>query len=334
MVERSEQDAPTIRDVAIAAGVSGATVSRAFNRPEMLRPETVQHVQNVAERLGYTPNLVARALSTGRHGNVALIVPHIANPFIPPLVRAAQQAADRVGRCMFLGDSDEDPGREDLLVAKFVLQVEGIVLAAPRLSEERIREHVARRPLILVNRDIAGIPRVLIESTRGVRAAVEHLADLGHRRLAYVSGPTASWSNRERRRAVRQACTRLGLELVVVPSRQPTYDAGVRSADAILATDATGVIAFDDVLAQGIVTGLRERGRSVPADLSVVGCDDVLPATMGPRMTTVHGSISAAGRRAVELLLADIESGQRSDVRDLIDTRLVVRDTTGPAASR
>src|SRR5690606_2954294 len=156
-----------------------------------------RHVRAVAERLGYTPNLVARALSTGRHGNVALIVPHIANPFIPPLVRAAQQTADAAGRCMFLGDSDEDPAREDLLAAKFGLQVEGLILASPRLAEDKIRNHARRRPLVLVNRDIEGLSRVLIESTRGVRAAVDHLAELGHRHLVYVGGPTASWSNRE-----------------------------------------------------------------------------------------------------------------------------------------
>lgn len=326
--------APTIRDVAVAAGVSGATVSRAFNRPDMLRAETVRHVQEVAEQLGYTPNLVARALSTGRHGNVAVIVPHIANPFIPPLVRAAQQTADEAGRCMFIGDADEDPEREDLLVAKFSLQVEGLLLASPRLAEERIRHHARRRPIVLVNRDLSGMSRVLIESTRGVRAAVDHLAELGHRHLTYVSGPTASWSNRERRRAVRQSCTRRGLELSVLSTRQPTYEAGIRTAASAIETGATGVIAFDDVIAQGIVAGLLERGLEVPRDISVVGCDDVLPATTGLRLTTVTGSISAAGRRAIELLLAEIEAGKRRDIRELIDTRLIVRDSTGPAPAR
>lgn len=330
--EDRDHAAPTIRDVAVAAGVSGATVSRAFNRPDMLRAETVRHVREVAERLGYTPNLVARALSTGRHGNIALIVPHIANPFIPPLVRAAQQTADAAGRCMFLGDSDEDPAREDLLAAKFSLQVEGLLLASPRLAEEKIRRHARRRPIVLVNRDIAGMSRVLIESTRGVRAAVDHLAELGHRHLTYVGGPTASWSNRERRRAVRQSCERLGLELSVVSSRQPSYEGGVRIAEAAVETGATGVIAFDDVVAQGIVAGLIERGLDVPGRISVVGCDDVLPTTTGLRLTTVTGSISAAGRRAVELLLAEIEAGKRHDIRELIDTRLIVRDSTGPVA--
>ena len=120
---------PTISQVAKASGVSRATVSRAFSRPEMLTEETVRRVKEVAGKLGYVPNQVARALSTGRHGNVALIVSDVANPFFPPLIRAAQLRADQAGLCVFLGNSDEDPVREELLVGRFFGQVEGLVLA-------------------------------------------------------------------------------------------------------------------------------------------------------------------------------------------------------------
>src|SRR5215212_11112853 len=107
---------PTISQVAKAAGVSPATVSRTFNRPELLSHATLKRVRGVAEKLGYVPNQVARALSTGRAGNIALIVPDIANPFFPPLIRAAQAHADRVGYAVFLGDSDEQPEREEVLL--------------------------------------------------------------------------------------------------------------------------------------------------------------------------------------------------------------------------
>src|ERR1700709_1958619 len=104
--------APTISDVAKAAGVSTATVSRAFSRPDMLREDTVAQIRSIADQLGYLPNPMARALSTGRQGNIAIVVPDIANPFFPPLLRAAQAAADTAGYSVFLGDSDEDPARE------------------------------------------------------------------------------------------------------------------------------------------------------------------------------------------------------------------------------
>src|SRR4051812_33728641 len=133
----------------------------------MLNEQTVRHVREVAERLGYVPNQVARALSTGRHGNIALIVSDVANPFNPPLIKAAQLRADKAGLCVFLGNSDEDPAREELLVGPFSGQVEGPVRASSRLDEARIRLHATRRPLVLINRDIEGITRVLIDTAPG-----------------------------------------------------------------------------------------------------------------------------------------------------------------------
>lgn len=220
---------PTISQVAKASGVSRATVSRAFSRPEMLTEETVRRVKEVAGKLGYVPNQVARALSTGRHGNVALIVSDVANPFFPPLIRAAQLRADQAGLCVFLGNSDEDPVREELLVGRFIGQVEGLVLASSRLDEEHIRRHATRRPLVLINRDIEGITRVLIDTAPGVAAAIAHLAELGHRHIAYVSGPTTSWSNQQRRNAVRREAEKRGLKVIAVPARPPpTTPAGWR----------------------------------------------------------------------------------------------------------
>lgn len=180
---------PTITQVAVAAGVTKSSVSRAFTRPEMLSAETVRKIFAAAEQLVYVPNHTARALSTGRHGNLALIVPDVANPFFPPLIRAAQAEADRVDYCVFLGNSDENPQQEDKLIGRFAGQVEGFVLASSRLSDEKIIAHAARRPVVLINRDVEGIPRILIDSGTGVTEAVAHLAALGHKKLVYVGGP-------------------------------------------------------------------------------------------------------------------------------------------------
>jgi len=322
---------PTIGDVATAAGVSRATVSRAFGRPGMLRQETVEHVLTVAGRLGYTPNRVAQALSTGRFANLAVVVPDIANPFFPPLIRAAQGRADRAGFAVFLGDADEDPAREDVLLRQLGTQVEGFVLASSRMSDDRIHAHAARRPLVLVNRDVPGIPRVLIDTTRGVTEAVDHLAGLGHRDIAYLSGPTGSWSNSQRKRAVRRAAQRRGLTVQTLAARRPTFDAGRQSVPALLASGATAVVAFDDLMAQGVLAGLAERGVAVPAGLSVVGCDDVLAAQAYPPLTTVSARSAEAGTAAVELLTGRLASGATmADTRLLLDTTLVIRATTGP----
>lgn len=337
MAEDPEQGAggprtsPTIRQVAEASGVSRATVSRAFTRPGMLSSETVRQVRAVADRLGYVPNQVARALSTGRHGNVALIVPDVANPFFPPLIRAAQLRADTAGLCVFLGNSDEDAGREDRLVGRLIGQVEGLVLASSRMAEDRIRLHAARRPLVLVNRDVEGITRVLIDTGPGVSSAMAHLAQLGHRRIAYVSGPAASWSNGQRRAAIRREAVSRGLETVAVPARRPTYEAGRLSAPRIVASGASAAIAFDDLVAQGLIAGLAALGLAVPGAFSVVGCDDVLGETTDPPLTTISARCADAGEIAVDLLLGQLGARAPGEVRYKLDSTLVVRGSTGPA---
>ncbi len=327
-------DAPTIGRVATMAGVSRATVSRAFTRPDMLSPETVDRVRKVAAKLGYTPNQVARALSTGRHGNFALIVPDVANPFFPPLIRAAQKRADLSDFCLFLGNSDEDPALEDKLLGRFLGQVEGVVLASSRLDDAQIRRHAERKPLVLINRDVAGIPRVLIDTAGGVRAAVDHLARLGHRSIVYVSGPAASWSNRQRRQALRQACATAGLEAAAVAAQRPTFEGGWRSARAVIATGATAAVAFDEVVAQGLLAGLAEIDVDVPGRFSVVGCDDVISATTTPPMTTVSNRSAEAGEAAMTLLLDVLRTRAVSDVRYVLDTHLVVRGSTAAPCGR
>jgi len=322
---------PTINQVAEAAGVTKSSVSRAFTRPEMLSEETVRKISAAAERLGYVPNRTARALSTGRHGNIALIVPDVANPFFPPLIRAAQSEADRSDYCVFLGNSDEMPKQEDKLIGRFGGQVEGFLLVSSRLTDEQIVEHAARRPVVLINRDVEGIPRVLIDSASGVTEAVEHLASLGHKKLVYVGGPRGSWSNKQRRAAVRRSARVLGLEVGVIANEYPAFEAGRRVVPNVLASGATAVIAFDDLTAQGMLAELLDRGVSVPEELSVVGCDDVLGATTYPSLTTVSNRSIEAGKTALTLLVDALENQAAPDVRYVLNTNIVVRNTTGKA---
>lgn len=321
----------TISQVAEAAGVARSSVSRAYTKPHMLSPETVDHIKAVAKRLGYVPNHTARALSTGRNGNIALIVPDVANPFFPPLIRAAQAEAERSDLCVFLGNSEEDAEKEDKLLGRLSSQVEGVILASPRLSDERILAHASRKPMVLINRNVEGIPRVLIDSGTGVAEATRHLAELGHKRIVYVSGPSASWSNKQRRAAARETATALGLELSVISASVPSFEAGLQAVPSILSRKATAAIAFDDVMAQGILAGLAARGVSVPADFSVVGCDDALGALMVPVLTTVSGQSAEAGKVSVSLLMQLLQSDALGDACYMLETHLIARSTTSAA---
>ncbi|GAA3116016.1 LacI family transcriptional regulator [Kribbella aluminosa] len=327
-----EAAAPTISSVAALAGVSRATVSRAFSNPRVLRADTVTRVREAAAQLRYVPNPTAQALSTGRHGLLAMIVPDIANPFFPPLIGAAQGRAETAGLALLLGNTDEDPAREHTMVGRLAPQADGFVLAASRMSERQIRELAERRPVVLVNRDLAGLPRVLVDSADGVRAAVEHLAELGHTRIAYLAGPSRSWANAQRRKAVKRSAERAGIEAVMLPGQVSNYDAGMQAVPALLNTRATAAVAFDDVLAHGVLAGLVQHGLSVPDDLSIVGCDDVLKAQVYPPLTTVSSHAADAGAAAVDLLLQRLEDPDAPDRRVLLSTSLIIRATTAAAA--
>jgi LacI family transcriptional regulator len=320
----------TITQVAAEAGVARSTVSRAFSAPGRLSPETVARVFEVAERLGYKPDPVAQALSTGQSRNIALIVPDVANPFFPPLIRAAQSKAEEFGYCVFLGNSDEEPDREVELLGRFAHQVSGIVLVSSRLKEAQVRAGSHGRPLVLVNQDFPSMLRVIVDSASGIREAVRHLSEFGHQHVVYLSGPSASWANRQRRAAVKQAAEAVGMEVNAVPILKPTHEAGKRSVKQVLATGATAAIAFDDLLAQGLLAGLAEAGVSVPHDFSVIGCDDVLAATTYPPLTTVSNRSADVGEFAVTMLMESLRTRGFTDARHVLDTHLVIRDTTAP----
>jgi LacI family transcriptional regulator, galactose operon repressor len=322
-----------MRDVAREAGVSPSTVSRALSMPEVVNPATRQRVLRAAERLGFAPNRAARGLITGRTGNLGLIVPDLANPFFPGVVKGIQAKARESDYAVFLADSDEDPSLESGLVRALAKQIDGLILCSPRASDEEIKDFAANTTLILVNRRIRNVPSVVFDNADGMRQAVSHLQALGHRRVGWVGGPRTSWSTRDRMRGLRAAAATAGMELVVAGHFPPQFEGGVAAADLIVASGVTAVITYNDVMAVGLIGRLRDRGVRVPEDMSVVGVDDIPMAGMfSPALTTVSLSKEPLGRAAVELLLALLEQpdGLRNVHREL-PTQLLVRASTGVA---
>jgi LacI family transcriptional regulator len=325
--------AVTIKDVARVAGVSAATVTRALSTPDMVRPSTRDRVREAAANLGYHPNKAARGLITGRTGNLGLLVPDLANPFFPSIVKGVQARAHEADYAVFLADTDEDPGAEAGLVRKLAKQVDGLILCSPRMSEAELRALLGETPLVLVNRRIARVPSVLPELLDGMRQAISHLTALGHRRIAYVAGPRSSWANRERVRSLRTVAAAAGVELVELGNVSPQFEGGVAAADQVLAASVTAVIAYNDLVALGLLNRFMARGVAVPGDLSVLGFDDIaLAAMVHPSLTTVALPKEQTGRAAVDLLLQLLDSPDRhSAARRELPTQLMVRSSTGPA---
>ncbi|MFE3449242.1 LacI family DNA-binding transcriptional regulator [Nonomuraea sp. NPDC059194] len=326
--------AVTIRDVAAASGVHVSTVSRTFSAPHLVNAETRNRVLAVAEGLGYRPNRAARALTTGRTHNLGLIVADIANPFFPPLIKAAQAQARERDYHVFVADTDEDPLLEQELIEAFVKQVDGVLLCSPRLSNrviEKLRDQV---PFVVVNRRLKGLTTVLMDVGQGARAAVEHLAELGHRRVALLSGPGGSWTSEEMQAAATATAAERGVELTVLGPNEPTEQGGLAATAAVAASGVTGVLCYNDLVALGLVSGLHDKGLEVPGDLSVIGVDDSLPGRLNrPKLTTVTMPTAAAGRMAVDLLLAAVNAGgSGTPTLARLETTLVVRESTGAAA--
>ncbi|WP_422933343.1 LacI family DNA-binding transcriptional regulator [Sinomonas sp. P47F7] len=323
--------APTIVELAKLLGVAPSTVSRAFTDPGKLLPETVEKVRRKASEIGYVPNNYARALITGRSSVVGMIVPDIANPFFPPILRHAQRAAEERGLSLILADSDGDPARELQLVGRLTPQVEGLVLAASRLPEKSLVTIADRLPTVLVNRDVAGIPRVLVSADRALDQAVAGFARDGHWSLAYVGGPPESWSNTQRARQVERSARAQGLDLTLFEAPGGTYSEGFDVARAVVDAGATAVVAFDDVIAHGLISGFQAAGLSVPLDVSVLGCDDTLTTTTYPPLSSIALDLAGAGRLAVETLSTSTRQAETAEERIELEGTLVLRGSTGHA---
>ncbi|MFY1689441.1 LacI family DNA-binding transcriptional regulator [Plantactinospora sp. WMMB782] len=341
----------TIRDVARACGVHISTVSRTFSAPHLVNPETRNRVLACAENLGYRPNRAARALITGRTHNIGLIIADIANPFFPPLIKAAESQARQRDYHIFIADTNEDPAVEEDLVHALAKQVDGVLLCSPRMSNSLIEQLSREVPLVVINRQVTGLPAVVMDVGQGARLAVEHLTGLGHRDLALLGGPRGSWTNREIRRSATAAARAADAALTVLGPNPPTEGGGLAMAEQVRRTGATAVLAYNDLMAIGLMEGLDSLGLRVPQDISVVGIDDIaLSRLTRPKLTTVATPAAAAGRTAVDMLLQHDGSSaaragrgggrtgtlddRRTTAQVSLQTELVIRDSTGvgPAA--
>ncbi|SDG79617.1 LacI family DNA-binding transcriptional regulator [Pseudonocardia oroxyli] len=320
--------AVTIYDVARAAGVATSTASRALSNPGRVSERTRAHVAEVAERLGYVPNRMAQALPSGRTGLFALLVPDVTNPHHVGLIRGAEAQAAAAGHSIVLADGQEDAAIEAAHLRRLGSFVDGFLLVSPRGSADDLAPLLRRHPAAVFNRPLAGLPGVVADIDAASAQTVEHLAGLGHRTLVYLRGPETSWADGERRRTLTAHAERHGVSFHAVGPHAPVLGSGSAAAEAGLATGATALVAFNDLIAIGVLQHLERAGVPVPGDVSVVGADDVFGASFcHPPLTTVTSPAEPAGRALVDLV-----TGTAPD-DPVLPSVLVVRESTGPARS-
>ncbi|MFD3444448.1 LacI family DNA-binding transcriptional regulator [Microbacteriaceae bacterium 4G12] len=300
-----------IADVAATAGVSRATVSRVMNGLSTVDPAIAERVREAAAALDYRPSEIARNLSLGRTYTVAVVVPDLGNPMFQAILRGVTRAAAQDGYRVLVGDTQEATEAEPDAAVEARRRCDALILCAPRMSDERLDRVVGDTgPVALINRVVGrnGVPQVAMDYGQAVNLVVDHLVDLGHRHLVYLGGPMASASNRLRIAGLDEAEQRhrgLRIDRRTIGS---SLDDGFASAETVLDSGATGVVAFNDLTALGLLSRLRELGVEVPARLSVVGVDDIPYGRFSePTLTTVSVPQEELGvdtwrglRRAIE----------------------------------
>lgn len=321
----------TLAEVAAACNLSTSTVSRALSDPDKVNPQTRNRIERIAREMGYVPNRVARSLVSGRTDCLGLVVPDIANPFFPPIVKAVQARARDKGYSVLLADTDEHAADEIDRALSLGKQADGLILASPRTPVEDLRELSEHTPVVFANREVEGASSVVIDEAEGMHEAVQHLVSLGHRTIYYLSGPRRSWSNRQRRDAVVAACEEYGVELTEVGPFEAQIQAGMRAADVVQSAGATAAIAYDDMIAVGVMTRLSELGMQAGREISVIGVDDSPMSQVAyPMLTSIHVPGAELGATAVDLLLEQIIGGERAKAPSTVrlETRLVIRGST------
>ncbi len=327
----------TIKDVAREANVSVATVSRALNGQHNVAESVRRRIQEVAQRLRYTPHHAARSLSSRRTRTIGVVLPEVYGEFFSELVYGIDLVAREHGLHLLVSSYHGDPREQGDALRSMRGRVDGLLVMSPYDdSDGHLADALAGLPdavLIGSHHGLPGQRRIGIDNHAGARAMVAHLASLGHRRIAFVSGPPGNHEAAERLRGYRDAMAEL------LPKARPEVlqgdfreASGERAGRSLLAASSLpdAVFAANDMMALGCLSAFNAAGLKVPTDIAVAGFDDIpLARYVPPGLTTMRVDIAALGADAMRRLLAPDAGMQSSE--DLRQPQLVVRASTGGA---
>jgi DNA-binding LacI/PurR family transcriptional regulator len=328
-----------IREIAKRAKVSTATVSRTINRVPTVDPALAKRVMKVVEDMGYYPNTAARALVSGKSRIFGLIVSEITNPFFPEIVQAFEDIAVQNHYEILLTSTVHDPKRMELAVRRMIeRRVDGVAILTFGMEESLIADLRFRKvPLVFVDvgPQAAGITNIRVNYQEGIREAVSHLAKLGHKRIAFVAGPSNLKSAMARRAAFEAAMQENGLqvdqELIVTGDHKVEGGIAAMAQLAALSKRPTAILCSNDMTAVGVMREAYDRGISIPRELSVIGFDDIrLAEFTTPPLTTVRMSQKQLAEFAFQALRGEVEGpdGSANGKEVELETSLILRGST------
>jgi LacI family repressor for deo operon, udp, cdd, tsx, nupC, and nupG len=336
---QQSNQAATIYDVARIAGVSPATVSRVLSNPAIVAERTRAAVHKVVKDLGFSPNVAAKSLRTLRTRKILVTVPDIANPFFSLIIHGIEEAAQRDGYAIVLGDTHLDADREDRY-AQMLLhrEVDGLIFLGhriPALLLPWLRSRGPSAPIVNgceYSPDL-GVPSAHIDNAAAAAEVFDYLHHLGHRRIGVVTGPLSSPLSRDRLQGVkrRAGARRMSRELLLTTG-DFSIESGITAAVELFGRQVppTAIFCFNDEMAIGVLDYAQRNGLSVPGDLSVVGFDDVRFARyVRPALTTIAQPMLDIGRETVRLLLGLLSGNIRKPISMTLPYKLEVRASTG-----
>jgi DNA-binding LacI/PurR family transcriptional regulator len=332
----AKSDRMDIHAVARQAHVSIATVSRTINHIPTVNPKMAKRVWEAIRELNYFPNTQARALVSGRSRMLGLIVSEITNPFFPELIQGFEDVAVENGYEILIGSTNYEPERMQRCIRRMVERnAEGVAVMTFGI-EQPLLDQLADRKVPLVFVDVApnkpGMSVLKVDYHHGIRQGVQHLAALGHRSIAFVTGPSRLHSAQSRLAAFKKALEECGIpvEEKLIIEGDHTMEGGVTAAEQLMTQKElpTAIMCSNDMLAIGVLHKLSRSGLRVPDDVSIIGFDDIhMAAIMIPPLTSIQMSRADLALAAVSALRGHLEGAPKREYQ--IDTRLVVRESTG-----
>ena len=329
--------AHTMREVAKKAGVSLATVSRVLNNTQYIAEETRQRVLEAVQEFNYFKNVHARRLATGRSDLFGLVISEIANPYFPEIIRGYQSTAWNQGFDVLICNTEYDRDRTKAVIRKLrESDVRGVAIVTSSVDKNMVSELTdAGIPVVLCNSEPASklVGNISIKYEHGLKKAIEHVVELGHRRSAVIAGPADNRTAVTIKNALVSGLTARGMKPVCVLESDYRVDAGASAVREILSRKEIPTVVFcgNDLIAMGAMTALEESGARVPEDVSVIGIDDIFFAYLArPPLTTISVPREQLGIKAFEALDRMLKLKRQKGSNYVLDTDLVVRKSTAP----
>lgn len=329
----------TIKDIARMAGVSTATVSKVLNgKDEKISDRTRNRIFELVDEYNYVPNRIASSLVTKKTKTLGLIIPNIANPFFPEIARGAEDLANERGYNLILCNTDDHLEKEetyiDMLEEKMV---DGIIFTASSQRKDKLeRLSKVKVPVITVDREVEGLATqgmIVVDNVYGAYEAVHYLVEAGYSKIVHITGPMSSKPARDRLEGMKQALSEKGLTLSSDQLFSGDFKSewGYEAVNQLIneGTSFDAVFCGNDLIAIGVLKALREHRLKVPADIGLVGFDDIYMAKMlEPELTTVAQPNYEMGYKSAEMLIDMIENKLKEATPVVLNTRLIVRKST------